>query len=144
MPNGFYVFVVIFRNDSVWLKERAILQVITDLELFNFLNAKLNPICCLLALLGAHPILYVSRVRVKCGISRFFCGVFPNFQGEMPPPPLLKGVKNTATEWCKGKVNNVGHLYFFVVLALLLRLELIKTFLNTRKKFELKISELTS
>jgi hypothetical protein len=31
----------------------------------NALNAKLNPICYLLALLGAHHILHVSRVRVK-------------------------------------------------------------------------------
>ena len=31
----------------------------------NPLNAKLNPICHLLALLGACPILHVSRVRVK-------------------------------------------------------------------------------
>jgi len=30
----------------------------------NPLNAKLNPICHLLALLGAHHILHVSRVRV--------------------------------------------------------------------------------
>jgi len=29
------------------------------------LNTKLNPICHLLALLGAHHILHVSRVRVK-------------------------------------------------------------------------------
>jgi len=33
--------------------------------LFNPLNAKLNPICHLLALLGAHPILHFSRVRVN-------------------------------------------------------------------------------
>jgi len=32
---------------------------------FNPLNAELNPICHLLALLGAHPILHVSRIRVK-------------------------------------------------------------------------------
>ena len=32
---------------------------------FNSLNAKLNPICHLLALLGPHHILHVSRVRVK-------------------------------------------------------------------------------
>jgi len=32
---------------------------------FNPLNAELNPICHLLALLGAHHILHVSRVRVK-------------------------------------------------------------------------------
>jgi hypothetical protein len=31
----------------------------------NPLNAKLNPICHLLALLGAHPILHVSRIWVK-------------------------------------------------------------------------------
>jgi len=32
---------------------------------FNPLNADLNPICCLLALLGAHHFLHVSRIRVK-------------------------------------------------------------------------------
>jgi hypothetical protein len=31
----------------------------------NPLNAKLNPIFHLLALLGAHPILNVSKIRVK-------------------------------------------------------------------------------
>ena len=31
----------------------------------NPLNAELNPICCLLALLGAHHFLHVSRKRVK-------------------------------------------------------------------------------
>jgi hypothetical protein len=31
----------------------------------NPLNATLNPICHLLALLGAHPIFHVSRIRVK-------------------------------------------------------------------------------
>jgi len=37
---------------------------------FNLLNAELNPICHLLALLGAHHILHVSRVRVKLSSSR--------------------------------------------------------------------------
>ena len=32
---------------------------------FNPLNAKLNPICYLLALLEAHHFLHVSRIRVK-------------------------------------------------------------------------------
>jgi len=32
---------------------------------FTGLNAELNSICHLLALLEAHPILHVSRVRVK-------------------------------------------------------------------------------
>jgi len=31
----------------------------------NPLNAELNHICNLLELLGAHPILHVSRIRVK-------------------------------------------------------------------------------
>jgi hypothetical protein len=33
----------------------------------NPLNAELNPVCHLLALLGAHHILHVSRIRVKFG-----------------------------------------------------------------------------
>jgi hypothetical protein len=33
--------------------------------LFNPLNTELNPICCLLALLGAHYFLHVSRIRIK-------------------------------------------------------------------------------
>ena len=33
--------------------------------LFNPLNTELNPICYLLALLGAHHFLHVSRIRVK-------------------------------------------------------------------------------
>jgi hypothetical protein len=32
---------------------------------FNPLNAELNPICHLLALLSAHHILHVSRIRVN-------------------------------------------------------------------------------
>jgi len=35
------------------------------MERLNPLNAELNPICHLLALLGAHHILHVSRIRVK-------------------------------------------------------------------------------
>ena len=31
----------------------------------NPLNAELNPICQLLALLGAHPLLHISRIRVN-------------------------------------------------------------------------------
>ena len=34
-------------------------------DVFNPLNDELNPICHLLALLGAHHILHVSRMRVK-------------------------------------------------------------------------------
>jgi len=45
----------------------------------NTLNAELNPICHLLALLGTHPILHVSRIRVNMKVrtdlrSRRFLG----------------------------------------------------------------------
>jgi len=41
--------------------------------LINTLNAELNPICYLLALLGAHYIFHVSRIRVK-HIVLYNCG----------------------------------------------------------------------
>jgi hypothetical protein len=34
-------------------------------DIFNPLNTELNPICNLPALLGAHHIFHVSRIRVK-------------------------------------------------------------------------------
>jgi len=34
-------------------------------NVLTLLNAELNPICYLLALLGAHHFLHVSRIRVK-------------------------------------------------------------------------------
>ena len=39
----------------------------------NPLNAELNPICHLLALLGAHHILHVSRIKVNSCILFNFC-----------------------------------------------------------------------
>jgi hypothetical protein len=42
-------------------------------DTFNPLNAELNPICHLLALLGAHHILHISKIRVKGnGIQNWF------------------------------------------------------------------------
>ena len=38
---------------------------IVTAAVFNPLNPELNPICYLLALLGAHNFLHVSRIRVK-------------------------------------------------------------------------------
>ena len=43
---------------------------IIKLSNINPLNAELNPICYLLALLGAHHFLPVSRIRVKSLIFR--------------------------------------------------------------------------
>ena len=39
--------------------------------MLNPLKAEFNPICHLLALLGAHHILHISRVRVKVQITLF-------------------------------------------------------------------------
>jgi len=43
---------------------------LTHIQVVNPLNAELNAICCLLALLGAHYFLHVSRIRVKGWASR--------------------------------------------------------------------------
>jgi len=37
----------------------------SQIQFINPLNPELNPICYLLALLGAHHFLHVSRIRVK-------------------------------------------------------------------------------
>jgi hypothetical protein len=45
--------------------EPDLLYIFFKPQFINTLNAELNPICQLLALLWAHPILHVSRIRVK-------------------------------------------------------------------------------
>jgi hypothetical protein len=49
----------------------------------NPLNTELNPICHLLALLGAHHILHVIRVKVKSpnNISKWQMGFNSAFKG---------------------------------------------------------------
>ena len=48
MINNFFLFCFVFENRTI-----------------NSLNPELNPICYLLALLGAHHFLHVRRIRVK-------------------------------------------------------------------------------
>jgi len=50
---------------------------------FNPLNAELNPICCLLALLGAHHFLHVSRIRVKSLTFRLLLSYIQGVPGGM-------------------------------------------------------------
>jgi hypothetical protein len=49
---------------------------------YKRLNAELNPICYLLALLGAHPIFHFNRIRVKTtearGQTTIHCAEFEN------------------------------------------------------------------
>ena len=66
-----YVILIAFPPQE-WLQERALLLPYTYIHCpscfrasFNPLNAELNPISCLLALLGAHHFLHVNRIRVK-------------------------------------------------------------------------------
>jgi len=46
------------------LQGKAYMRVFVPCR-YNPLNSELNPICHLLALLGSHYILHVSRIRVK-------------------------------------------------------------------------------
>jgi transposase len=57
------------QRQNVGTKEGGITVIIITLKhihvFLNPLKTMLNPICHLLALLGAHHILHVSRIRVK-------------------------------------------------------------------------------
>ena len=53
------------------------------MNMFNPLNTELNHIYRLLALVGAHHILHVSRVRVNLHITAL------TFIGPPSPPPLI-------------------------------------------------------
>ena len=53
-----------YRKEGV-LAQRCPTSRVFDVEDFNPLKPELNPICYLLALLGAHHFLHVSRIRVK-------------------------------------------------------------------------------
>ena len=55
---NFYIFLTL-RSGGVYS------PIMSFISAFNPLNAELNPICNLLALLGAHHFLHVSRIRVK-------------------------------------------------------------------------------
>jgi len=62
---GRYWVQAVLRQDdsSVWLTHRK--MTANQMNVFNPLNPELNPICYLLALLGAHHFLHVSGIRVK-------------------------------------------------------------------------------
>ena len=90
VPDFFFLFVcmllllLLFFLDSVLLSFQCVCRKHFCLyQLFNPLNAELNPICYLLALLGAHHFLHVSRIRVKaectCLISELLISAFTQF-----------------------------------------------------------------
>jgi hypothetical protein len=52
---------------EIGLRRNKYTTVLSNLleKIFNPLNAELNSICHLLAFIGTHPVLHVSRIRVK-------------------------------------------------------------------------------
>jgi len=58
-----YIEIHVFRGNP--FQAHSLGQSYHPTQLFNPLNAKLNPICYLLALLRSRHILHVSRIRVK-------------------------------------------------------------------------------
>jgi hypothetical protein len=57
--------IFIFLNPCIEIIYKSLLYQQMHSSTINPLNAELNPICHLLALLGVHHFLHVSRVRVK-------------------------------------------------------------------------------
>jgi hypothetical protein len=53
-----------FRHTRIIIRRKHV-RAVGLIRVFNPLNAELNPPCHLLALLGAHHILHVSRIRVS-------------------------------------------------------------------------------
>jgi len=58
------IFCFCLLTTSISSKSKSFLELVV-VQLINPLNPELNPICYLLALLGAHHFLHVSRIRVK-------------------------------------------------------------------------------
>jgi hypothetical protein len=64
-PQSYVQDVPIITLQTCYYSFQAYATIIVKIILLNHLNTKLNPIWHLLALLRAHPILHVSRVRVN-------------------------------------------------------------------------------
>jgi hypothetical protein len=58
-----YIYIYIYKMQHLEGSGTPVLYI--ERTVLNPLNAELHPICHLLALLGAHPILRISRIRVK-------------------------------------------------------------------------------
>jgi hypothetical protein len=70
---------------SSFTLSRVLLSVLSEGKIpakINPFNVQLNPICHLLALLGAHHILHVSRIRVNMTFARYqvFDAVYLRFR----------------------------------------------------------------
>ena len=70
--NSIHVLICMVPREKVWFLTKSKLLLLWIYSI-NPLNAELNPICYLLALLGAHHFLHVSRMRVKVPLTSRFC-----------------------------------------------------------------------
>jgi hypothetical protein len=92
--------------------EAAYLCDIQASSILNPLNAQLNPNCHLLALLGAHSIVHVSRIRVKTdvfGLRHCVNFLSPRLSSFMicTPEMVLRDDK-IRNKWWTGYTANVG------------------------------------
>jgi hypothetical protein len=77
-----------------------------EMESINPLNAELNPICHLLVLIGANPILHVSRIKVN------IIGLHYNLLLFSEPQQLLVGQGNLIIEASRSQTSqSVGLLW---------------------------------
>jgi len=54
-----------FNHANLYTPRRTTFSHLVNTQVINPLKPELNPICYLLALLGVHSFLHVSRIRVK-------------------------------------------------------------------------------
>jgi hypothetical protein len=73
---------------------------------FNPLNAELNLTCHLLALLGAHHIFHVSRIRVNKATNPVFVRL-QLFRPDRIIVGLIKTYKMKSTLYYKGSLNEI-------------------------------------
>jgi len=83
----------------------------TKLGFINPLNAELNPICHLLALLGAHHILHVSRIRVNSDCLYTIC---------LPNCILWQSVSGFYSHEVHKWWINLGLMYFNILLPFII------------------------
>jgi len=63
--------IIVVASSWLFIILKCLIELVAA-KIFNPLNAELNPICHLLALLGAHHIFHISRIRVKLYSSAAF------------------------------------------------------------------------
>jgi hypothetical protein len=91
------------RQTKYQYSETNVMHFLFSLLRINPLNAELNPICHLLALLGAHHILHVSRIRVK-GLY-MFRALLAHPQKVLPKRHLVYCVRVMSVGGTRGAAN---------------------------------------